>query len=124
MPEGHPYYESHRSEMQAPMRIRLDLIDDLLQEYLSLVDTAPASDMMVEFEVVMAQMPYVGGAESRPSDFDMPLLGSMAIGRVSELRGVPEDVISELELESFTRQMLAVPEVGDWKRPEIYVRRQ
>jgi hypothetical protein len=48
------------------MRMRLDLIDDLLQQHLSLMDTAPVkSDMMQEFEVVLTQMPYVGGAESR-----------------------------------------------------------
>ena len=72
VPEAHPYYESHRSEMQASMRMRLDLIDDLLQQHLSLTDTAPVkSDMMQEFEVVLTQMPYVGGAESRMSDFFM-----------------------------------------------------
>lgn len=48
------------------MRTRLDLIDDLLQQHLSLSDTAPVkSEMMQEVEVVLAQMPYVGGAESR-----------------------------------------------------------
>ena len=57
------------------MRMRLDLIDDLLQQHLSLTDTAPVkSDMMQEFEVVLTQMPYVGGAESRMSDFFMRLL--------------------------------------------------
>lgn len=94
------------------MRMRLDLIDDLLQQHLSLTDTAPVkSDMMREFEVVLTQMPYVGGAESRMSDFFMRLLGFMAIGRVLQRRGVPKDVIAELELESFKRQMLTVSEV-------------
>ena len=61
------------------MRMRLDLIDDLLQQHLSLTDTAPVkSDMMQEFEVVLTQMPYVGGAESRMSDFFMRLLGFSA----------------------------------------------
>jgi hypothetical protein len=46
------------------------------------------SDMMQEFEVVLTQMPYVGGAESRMSDFFMRLLGFMAIGRVLQRRGV------------------------------------
>jgi hypothetical protein len=77
--------------MEASMRMRLDLIDDLLQQHLSLTDTAPVkSDMMQEFEVVLTQMPYVGGAESRMSDFFMRLLGFMAIGRVLQRRGVSE----------------------------------
>ena len=81
--EAHPYYKSQRSEMEASMRMRLDLIDDLLQQHLSLTDASPVkSDMMQEFEVVLTQMPYVGGAESRRSDFFMRLLGFMAIGRV------------------------------------------
>lgn len=93
------------------MRMRLDLIEDLLQQHLHLTDTAPIkSDMMQEFEVVLAQMPYVGGAESRMSDFFMRLLGFMAIGRVLQRRGVPKGVIAELELESFKRHMLIMPE--------------
>ena len=79
------------------MRRRLDLIDDLLQQHLSITDTAPVkSDMMQEFEVVLTQMPDVGGAESRMSDFFMRLLGFMAIGRVLQRRGMPQDVIAEL----------------------------
>ena len=94
------------------MRMRLDLIDDLLQKHLSLTDASPVkSDMMQEFEDVLTQMPYVGGAESRMSDFFMRLLGFMAIGRVLQRRGVPKDVIAELELESFKRHMLTVSEV-------------
>jgi hypothetical protein len=51
--------------MEASMRMRLDLIDDLLQQRSSLRDTAPVkSDMMQEFEVILTQMPYVGGSES------------------------------------------------------------
>ena len=45
------------------------------------------------------------------SDFFMRLLGFMAIGRVLQRRGVPEDVIAELQLESFKRHMLTVSEV-------------
>ena len=45
------------------------------------------------------------------SDFFMRLLGFMAIGRVFQRRGVPKDVIAELELESFKRHMLTVSEV-------------
>jgi hypothetical protein len=97
--------------MEASMRMRLDLIEDLLQQHLNLTDTAPVkSDMMLEFEVVLTQMPYVGGAESRMSDFFVRLLGFMAIGRVLQRRGVPKDVIAELELESFKRHMLTTSE--------------
>src|SRR5262245_60516835 len=96
--------------MEASMRQRLDLIDDMLRERLRLSDAALIKkDIMQEFEVVLMQMPYVGGAESRMSDFFMRLLGFMAIGRVLHRRGVQKDVIAELELESFTRQMLTVP---------------
>jgi L-2-amino-thiazoline-4-carboxylic acid hydrolase len=111
VPEVHPFYEAHRAEMEVSMRQRLDLIEDMLLERLGLNDVAPVKeDMMGEFEVVLAQMPYVGGAESRMSDFFMRLLGFMAIGRVLHRRGVPKNVIAELELESFKRQMLTVPE--------------
>jgi hypothetical protein len=111
MPEVHPYYESHRSEMVSSMRTRLDLVDDLLRQYLRLTDTAPVkSETMEEFDVVLAQMPYVGGAESRMSDFYMRLLGFMAIGRVLQRRGVPKDAIAKVELESFKRHMLTLPE--------------
>jgi hypothetical protein len=97
--------------MEASMRTRLDLIEDLLQQHLNITDTASVkSDMMQEFEVVLTQMPYVGGAESRMSDFFMRLLGFMAIGRVLQRRGVPKDLIAELELESFKRHMLTVSE--------------
>jgi hypothetical protein len=111
VPEVHPFYETHRVEMQAGMRQRLDLIDDLLLQRLGLNELAPVKEeVMGEFEVVLAQMPYVGGAESRMSDFFMRLLGFMAIGRVLHRRSVPKDVIAELELESFKRHMLTVPE--------------
>ena len=55
-------------------------------------------------------MSYVGGASSRMTDFFMRLLGFMAIGRVLKGRGVPPDAIGEIELESFKRQMLTIPE--------------
>jgi hypothetical protein len=38
---------------------------------------------MDEFEIVLTQMPYVGGAASRMSDFFMRLIGFMAISRCS-----------------------------------------
>jgi hypothetical protein len=65
---------------------------------------------MGEFEVVLEQMPYVGGAPSRMTDFFMRLLGFMAIGRVLKGRGLSPDAIGEIELESFKRQMLTIPE--------------
>jgi hypothetical protein len=111
MPEVHPFYEARRTELEASMRQRLDLIDDMLRAKLGLKDVAPVKkDIMGEFEAVLTQMPYVGGAESRMSDFFMRLLGFMAIGRVLHRRGVPKDAIAEIELESFKRQMLTVPE--------------
>src|SRR5215475_2550494 len=107
----HPFYEAQRPAMEAVMRLRLDLVDDLLRERLALADAAEIKRaIMAEFDIVLAQMPYVGGAESRMSDFFMRLLGFMAIGRVLHRRGVPKDVIAELELESFKRHMLTVPE--------------
>jgi hypothetical protein len=35
---------------------------------------------MREFDVVLEQMPYVGGAQSRMTDFFMRLLGSWQLG--------------------------------------------
>src|ERR1041384_6677367 len=111
MSELHPYYEEHRAEMEATMRQRIELADPLLREHLQISDTASlGQEIMDEFDTVLHQMPYVGGAESRMSDFFMRLLGFMAIGRVLQRRGVPKGVIAELELESFKRHMLTVPE--------------
>jgi hypothetical protein len=111
LPQAHPFYEARRPEMEATMRQRVDLIDELLRDRLALADTAAVKDdIMQEFGVVLAQMPYVGGTESRMSDFFMRLLGFMAIGRVLQRQGVPSEVIGELELESFKRHMLTMPE--------------
>lgn len=110
MNQLHPFYEAHRPAMEATMRQRLDLIDDLLRERLALPDAAAVKqDIMAEFEIVLTQMPYVGGAESRMSDFFMRLLGFMAIGRVLKRRGVIDNVIQEIELESFKRHLLTIP---------------
>jgi hypothetical protein len=97
--------------MEASMRQRLDLVTELLAAHLG-PTAVPAvkEEVMSEFEVVLEQMPYVGGAQSRMTDFFMRLLGFMAIGRVLKRRGVPDDAIGELELESFRRQMLTIPE--------------
>ena len=93
------------------MRQRLDLVSDLLAARLGEPAVADAKqDIMREFEVILEQMPYVGGAQSRMTDFFMRLLGFMAIGRVLKQRGVASDAIGEIELESFRRHMLTIPE--------------
>ena len=107
----HPFYESHRSEMEAAMRQRLDLAEAMLLERakLSGIDGIKR-DLMDEFQVVLAQMPYVGGDASRMSDFFMRLLGFMAISRVLRRHGVHLSVIGEIERETYKAQMLTVPE--------------
>ena len=92
------------------MRQRLDLVSDLLAAHLG-ETAAPVvkQEVMGELEVVLGQMPYVGGELSRMTDFFMRLLGFMAIGRVLKRRGLSPDAIGEIELESFKRQMLAIP---------------
>lgn len=62
---------------------------------------------MDEFEIVLAQMPYVGGAASRMSVFFM---GFMAIGRVLRRHGVALPVIGDIERESYKAQLLTAPE--------------
>ena len=107
----HPFYESHRVEMEAAMRQRLDLAEPMLRERAQLSDVdAIRREVMDEFGVVLAQMPYVGGAASRMSDFFMRLLGFMAISRVLRRHGVPLAVIGEIEREAYKAQLLAVPE--------------
>ena len=93
------------------MRQRLDLVGDLLAAQVG-ASAVPSikDDVMREFEIVLQQMPYVGGALSRMTDFFMRLLGFMAIGRVLRRHPVSDDAIAEIELESFKRQMLTIPE--------------
>ena len=67
-------------------------------------------EVMDEFEIVLTQMPYVGGAASRMSDFFMRLMGFMAISRVLRRHGVPLSVIGEIERETYKAQLLTVPE--------------
>jgi hypothetical protein len=111
MTELHPYYQAHRPAMKALMRERLDLADGLLRDWLELTDTAELKqEIMAEFEIVLHQMPYVGGAESRMTDFFMRFLGLMAIGRVLRRCGAPFDVINEITLKSFTAQLRTTPE--------------
>ena len=111
MPQVHPFYEAHRPALEASMRQRLDLVSDLLAAQLGEPAVADVKqDIMREFEVVLEQMPYVGGAQSRMTDFFMRLLGFMAIGRVLKRRGIASDAIGDIELESFKRHMLTIPE--------------
>ena len=66
MPQVHPFYEAHRASMDASMRQRLDLVNDMLTARLGEGAVAAVKDdIMREFEVVLEQMPYVGGAQSR-----------------------------------------------------------
>ena len=71
------------------MRQRLDLAEAMLRERAHLSDLDKVrQEVMDEFEIVLTQMPYVGGAASRMSDFFMRLMGFMAIGRVLRRHGV------------------------------------
>lgn len=107
----HPFYEAHRGSMEAAMRQRLDLAEAALRERAQLSDIdAIKQEVMGEFEIVLAQMPYVGGAASRMSDFFIRLLGFMAIGRVLRRRGVALPIIGDIERESYKAQLLTVPE--------------
>ena len=107
----HPFYETHRGAMEAAMLQRLDVAEAMLRErtHLSDVDRV-RQEVMDEFEIVLTQMPYVGGAASRMSDFFMRLMGFMAIGRVLRRHGVALPVIGDIERESYKAQLLTVPE--------------
>ncbi len=107
----HPFYESHRDAMEASMRHRLDLAEPMLSQRAQLSDMdGIRQQVMDEFEIVLTQMPYVGGAASRMSDFIMRLLGFMAISRVLRRHGVPVSVIGEIERDTYKAQLLTVPE--------------
>ncbi len=111
MAELHPFYEQHRVAMEADMRHRLDLAETMLRERAHLTDIDRVRhEVMDEFETVLTQMPYVGGAASRMSDFFMRLLGFMAISRVLRRHGVPLPVIGEIERETYKAQLLTEPE--------------
>ena len=107
----HPFYEAHRAAMEAAMRHRLDLAEWMLCEraQLSNIDGI-RREVMDEFQIVLTQTPYVGGAASRMSDFFMRLIGFMAISRVLRRHGVPLSVIGEIERETYKAQLLSVPE--------------
>ncbi|MFB6451950.1 L-2-amino-thiazoline-4-carboxylic acid hydrolase [Bradyrhizobium tunisiense] len=107
----HPFYEVHRAAMDAAMRHRLDLAEPMLRERADLPDfDAIRQEVMNEFALVLAQMPYVGGAANRMSDFFMRLLGFMAISRVLRRHGVPLPEIGDIERETYKAQLLTVPE--------------
>jgi hypothetical protein len=107
----HPFYEAHRGAMEVAMRHRLDLAETMLCERAHLFNTdGIRQEVMDEFEIVLTQMPYVGGAASRMSDFFMRLLGFMAISRVLRRHGVPPSVIGEIERETYKAQLLNLPE--------------
>ncbi|MDF0495595.1 L-2-amino-thiazoline-4-carboxylic acid hydrolase [Bradyrhizobium yuanmingense] len=111
MAEIHPFYQTHRHAMEAAMRERLDLAEARLRERTDLSDIqAIRQEVMDEFEIVLTQMPYVGGAASRMSDFFMRLTGFMAISRVLRRHGVPVPVIGEIEREIYKAQLLTIPE--------------
>ncbi|QOG18745.1 MULTISPECIES: L-2-amino-thiazoline-4-carboxylic acid hydrolase [Bradyrhizobium] len=107
----HPFYAQHRNAMEAAMRHRLDLAEAMLCERAHVSDIhAIRREVMDEFEIVLTQMPYVGGTASRMSDFFMRLMGFMAISRVLRRHGVPLPVIGEIERETYKAQLLTVPE--------------
>jgi hypothetical protein len=110
MAEVHPFYETHRGAMEAAMHQRLDIAEVMLRERTQLADIDKIrQEVMDEFEIVLTQMPYVGGAASRMSDFFMRLMGFMAIGRVLRRHGLALAVIGEIERESYKAQLLTVP---------------
>jgi hypothetical protein len=107
----HPFYASHRIAMEAAMLHHLDLAEPMLRKraHLSNIDEI-RQEVMGEFDIVLAHMPYVGGAANRMSDFFMRLLGFMAMSRVLLRHGVPLPVIGEIERETYKAQLLTVPE--------------
>src|SRR5262250_2996799 len=111
MADVHPYYEAHRGAMEAAMLQRLDLAEEMLRGLPQVSDIERVRrEVMAEFAVVLSQMPYVGGAASRMSDFFMRLMGFIAIGRVLRRHGVPLPVIGDIERETYKAQLLTVPE--------------
>ncbi|MBH5387984.1 L-2-amino-thiazoline-4-carboxylic acid hydrolase [Bradyrhizobium diversitatis] len=111
MAEIHPFYQTHRHAMEAAMRERINLAEPMLRERAHLSDMDKVrQEVTDEFEIVLTQMPYVGGAASRMSDFFMRLTGFMAISRVLRRHGAPVPVIGEIERETCKAQLLTIPE--------------
>jgi hypothetical protein len=111
MVEIHPFYQTHREAMEAAMRARLDIAEPMLRERAHLTDfQGIRREVMDEFGIVLTQMPYVGGAASRMSDFFMRLTGFMAISRVLRRHRVPVPLIGEIERETYKAQLLTESE--------------
>ena len=111
MTKIHPFYEAHRGAMEAAMCQRLDLAEGMLRDRTQLSDMdGIRQEVMDEFQIVLTQMPYVGGAASRMTDFFMRLMGFMAIGRVLRRYGVALPMIGDIERETYKAQLLSVPE--------------
>ncbi|MGJ5179890.1 L-2-amino-thiazoline-4-carboxylic acid hydrolase [Bradyrhizobium oligotrophicum] len=107
----HPFYAAHRDALDAAMRQRLDLAEPMVCARTHLADIAAIRrEMLDEFEIVLTQMPYVGGAASRMTEFFMRLTGFMAISRVLHRHGVPPSIIGDIERETYKAQLLTVPE--------------
>ena len=107
----HPFYESHRGAMEAAMRQRLDLAETMLRERAGITDMAGIrQEVMDEFDIVLTQMPYVGGEQSRMSDFFMRLMGFMAMSRVLRRHGLPVPLIGEIERQTYKAQLLTLSE--------------
>ena len=111
MGEIHPFYTAHRGEMEAVMRQRLDLAEGMLRERAKLPDIDRIKqEVMAEFEIVLGQMPYVGGTANRMTGFFMRLIGFMAMGRVLRRHGVAPATVGDIERESYKAQLLTAPE--------------
>ncbi|GGI21954.1 L-2-amino-thiazoline-4-carboxylic acid hydrolase [Bradyrhizobium guangdongense] len=107
----HPFYEQHRGAMEAAMRHRLDLAEPMLRERAHLSDIDGIKrEVMDELEIVLTQMPYVGGAASRMSEVFIRLTGFMATSRVLRRHGVPLPVIRDIEQRTHKAQLLTKPE--------------
>lgn len=107
----HPFYLKHRDQMAVSMQQRLDLVDDLLRSHAAASDLSELKrEVMGELDVVIGQMPFVGGDESRMSDFFMRFAGFFALGRVLRRHAVPAAAIAMIGRESLRRQLLATPE--------------
>jgi len=111
MADIHPFYEVHRDAMEAAMRERLDLAEPIMREQTQLTDLDKVrQEVLAEFETVLSQIPYVGGAANRMSDFFMRLIGFMAIGRVLHRHGIAPSVIAGIEREIHKAHLLTIPE--------------
>jgi hypothetical protein len=112
MAPTHSFYEQHRGEVEAAMPHRFNLAEPTLRECKPLMDIDKIKKEVMD---VLAQLPYVGGAVGRMSDFFMRLVGFMAIGRVLQRHGVELAVIGDIERETYKAQLpgrRASPSIG------------